>query len=1159
MSRSFAGGPELSPKRRALVEALLRKEGLTISGKQAIVRRTCGNVAPLSFHQQRLWFLHELEPNSDPYKLCSAFRLTGRLDLEALQRALETIVARHEVIRTTYTARDGVPVQVIAESSPFELQMTDLTQVPQAERNQEIQRFLREEASCPFDLSSDLMLRARVLRLELEEHILVLVMHHIASDEWSRGVLFRELAALYEAFSLGQPSPVHDLPIQYADYAVWQLEWLQGEVLQNQLLYWKKQLDNVSLLQLPTDHPRPPVLSHRGASQSLVLPKDLSEKLKTLGRKEGATLFMTLLATFQILMHRYTGQEDIVVGSPIAGRNRSEIESLIGFFVNTLVLRTDLSNNPTFTELLARVREVAVGAYAHQDIPFEKLVEELQPERDLSRTPLFQIFFTMLNLESPESYGPELCGLAAEPLMLSEPDSKFDLTLYARENNEEIHLTLVYNADLFDAPTVTRMLGHYRTLLAGVVANPDHSIASISVLTEQERDRLSTRNHVIRATKPFIEFREEDTAQSIPSRFEQQAKKYPDHVAVKTRSHQWTYRQLDQTANRIAETLLNACGRDNERVGLLFNHDAPMVAGILGALKAGKTYVPLDPAYPMERLAYMLEDSQAVAMLTDHRSIDLARTLMDGRLQIINIDDCQKGEATKPDIAISPDTLAYILYTSGSTGRPKGVMQNHRNVLHFIRVYTNSIHVSADDKLTLFSSYSHDAAIVDIFAALLNGATVCPWSVKEQGLAALAAWILQEKITIYHSTRTFYESFLDSLDRRIRFPELQAVVLGGEAALQHDFVSFQRQFSQNSIFFNLYGATESSINLLYPMNGQTTVTQNTLPIGYPVEDTEVRLVNEAGEEAELYGEIAIRSAHVALGYWGQPEMTRNAFLPDPVDGTKRIYRTGDMGRLLRDGSIAFIGRKDFQVKMRGFRIELGEIEAVLREHPDVREAVVVAREEVENPKSENPNSEIPNPKSAIGNSQSRGRRLVAYIVLRQQPAPTIKELRGFLKQKLPEYMVPSAFVFVDSLPFTPNGKIDRRALPAPDRTRAESEESFVAPRTPVEETLAKIWAEVLRLKRVGVHDNFFDLGGHSLLATQVMARVRSAFQVDVPLRALFEKPTVGELATVIAGQKAIELDGEEFSSTLAELESLSEEETQRLLLEQGNYEGMKGE
>ncbi|MFQ5853582.1 MAG: amino acid adenylation domain-containing protein, partial [Candidatus Binatia bacterium] len=883
-----------------------------------------------------------------------------------------------------------------------------------------------------------------------------------------------------------------ELPIQYADFSHWQRQWLQGDVLEKQLSYWKKQLAQAPpLLELPTDYPRPAIQTFRGASQSLLLPQSLSEGLRALSRQSGVTLFMTLLAAFKTLLYRYTGQEDIVVGTPIAGRDRSEIEGLMGFFISTLVLRTHLSGNPSFRELLGRVREVALGAYAHQDLPFEKLVEELQPERDLSRTPLFQVFFNMINLGDDREVN--LAELTAGPFGSHEPTSKFDLTMYVDDRAERLRFSLVYNTDLFEPATITRMLDHYQILLEGIVQNPEQLISSLSLLTEEERNQLSTRTNLIRATNPFIEFKKEDIEQSIAQRFEDQVILFPHKIAVKTKNHQWTYSELNRTANQIAQTILRSCGCGEERVGLLFEHDAPMIVAILGVLKAGKTYVPLDPDYPTERLAYILEDSQAGAIITNSNNLVFAKTLINGTIQLINIDQIDATvPTTNPNVSVSPDTLAYILYTSGSTGRPKGVMQNHCNVLHHIRNYTNNLHLNVEDKLTLLSSYSFDAAVMDIFGAMLNGAALYPIDIKEENPSVVLHRIIEEKITIYHSTPTIYRYLVGTLTGKKDLSTIRFVVLGGEEVQRRDVDLFKQNFSPNSIFVNGLGPTESTVTLQYFINHETPMPGNVVPVGYPVEDTEVLLLDEAGEQAELYGEIGIRSAHVALGYWQKPELTKAAFLPDPDCGAKRIYRTGDMARLLPDGSIGFVGRKDFQIKIRGFRIELGEIEAVLGQHPAVLENVVISRED-----------------------ESGEKRMVAYVVGNQDPAPTASELRGFLKEKLPDYTVPSSFVMLDSLPLTPNGKIDRRSLPAPDTARPELEGTFVAPRTAVEEKLARIWSEVLSVEQLGIYDNFFELGGHSLLATQVLSRVRNACHVELPLRTLFEKPTIGELAEVI--------------------------------------------
>ena len=1095
---------------------------------------------PLSFAQQRLWFLDQLEPGNPAYNIPAVLRLSGVLDPAALGQSLREIVRRHETLRTTFSTADGRPFQTVAPAPALSLPVIDLQELPADRRDAEAQKIIAEETRQSFDLAQGLLTRARLLRLGREEHILLLTMHHIASDGWSRGILLRELAALYRAFTTGNPSPLPELPVQYTDFAVWQRQWLQGETLEEQLAYWKKQLAALPALPFPTDRPRPPAQTYRGAGRSLALSERLTEALRKLSAREGATVFMTLLAAFKTLLYRYTGQNDIAVGSPIAGRTRPEIEGLIGFFVNTLVLRTDLSGNPSFRELLAREREACVGAYAHQDLPFEKLVEELQPERDLSRTPLFQVFFNMMR--SGDSRTLDLPGLKGEWLEVPEAASKFDMTLYARERHGALAFSLAYNTDLFEAATIERLLGHYHTLLEAIAADPERPISSLPLLTEAERNQLTARRNRVAPANPFIEFKKADAEQSLHARFEQMAESYADRKAVKTENHDWTYGELNRRANRIAHALLRSRGRGEERAALFFDHDAPMIASVLGALKAGQTYVPLDAAYPAERLRYLLEDSGVEAIITDNRNISAAAALANGPFPVINIDDADSQSTDNPGVPISPDALAYILYTSGSTGQPKGVMQSHRNVLHHIRNYANSLRLAPDDKLTLLSSYGFDAAVMDIFGALLNGAALLPADIKEESREGLLARMAEEGVTIYHSTPTVYRYLFGSLTGKEDLSAIRLVVLGGEEVNKEDVDLFQHRFYAKAIFVNGLGPTESTLALQYFIDRTTELAGNTVPVGYPVEDTEILLLDDAGREAEIYGEIGIRSAGVALGYWRKPEMSDAVFLTDPAGGTKRIYRTGDMGRLLPDGSIAFAGRKDSQVKIRGFRIELGEIEAALYQHAAVREAVVVAREDTPTDPSTNLPSINSGPELVEGRA---GKRLVAYAVASQESAPTMSELRGFLQRKLPDYMIPSAFVFLDSLPLTPNGKIDREALPLTDL-----ETAFVAPRTPVEQILATIWCEILKLERVGVYDNFFELGGHSLLATRVVWRARNAFKMELPLRCLFENSTVGELAAQIEATQAQKILPEKMAAVLAALESLSDDEAERLLARQ---------
>ena len=1062
-----------------------------------IARRTSGDRAPLSFAQQRLWFLDQLEPASAAYNIALALRMTGVLNVAALTASLSEIVRRHEALRTTIATNEGEPSQVIHPPHEFDLALVDLSHLRSRMRETEALRLASDEAQRPFALASGPLFRVHLFKLDDYQHLLVYTVHHIVADGWSMSILARELSALYRAYAEGGPSPLGELPIQYADYAVWQRGGFAERELQQQLSYWKKQLDGApALSEFPTDFPRPPAQRYQGAHESLTLSRELTGELKLLSRREGVTLFMTLLSAFKILLYRYSGQQDLVVGTHIAGRNRHELEGVIGFFIGTLALRSDLSGNPPFRRLLHRVRETALGAYAHQDLSFEKLIEELQPERSLSHTPLVQVVFNMLNLPTDAF---ELPGLAIERLPALSAGSKFDLTLYAREQDEGLAFKAVYDTDLFAAVTITRLLRHLETLLQGIVADPDCCPSKLPVLTDAEA--VAQRNH-IRPMQAFIEFGADAIEQSIPQHFEQQARNCANRLAVKTRTHEWNYEELNRAANRTAHALLRLRGTGAERVALLLDHDAPMIGAVLGVLKSGKSYVPLDPTYPRQRLAYMLADAQSEVLLTNSANLDVAKSL--NNVELLNMDAFDSPD-TNVGVAISPDAIAYTLYTSGSTGQPKGVTQNHRNVLHFIRAYTNNLHISANDRLTLFSAYGFDAAVQDIFAALLNGAALYPVDLKEDSLSDLARWLIVNDVTLYHSTPSTYRYFVRALQGEV-FPALRLIVLGGEAVYKRDIEAYQKHFSPDCLFVNGFGLTESTVSLQYFVDSQTEITRNTVPIGYPVDSTEILLLDEAGDPTELYGEIGIRSAHVALGDLNQPELSKERFLADPSDPTRRIYRTGDMARQLADGSLEFAGRKDHQVKLRGYRIELREIEATLAEHPAVRECAVT-----------------------LGGDED-DRRLIAHVVSHHDAG----ELRAFLKARLPDYMIPSTFVALDRLPTTPSGKISYLELPIPYDAHVSVGVAFVAPRTPNEQALAAIWAEVLKLDQIGIHDNFFDLGGHSLLATQVISRVKKTLDADIPLRALFESPTVAGLSALIVQSQAEGLGEDELAQLLSE-------------------------
>ncbi len=1080
-----------------------------------------GSDVPVSFAQRRLWLIDRLEPGTSAWNMPFPLRLRGALDVRVLERALAELVRRHESLRTVFPDVDGEPVQRILPAGPRPLAVVDLRCLPDGAREAAGRRLAGEEAARPFELARGPLLRSVLLRTTDEDWALLLTLHHIVSDGWSMQVLLREVSALYGAGVRGGPSPLPELPVQYADYAAWQRGWLTGGTLEAQLAFWRGALAGAPpLLELPAGRPRPLVQRHRGASRALHLPAALSDAVRALGREEGTTPFMTLLAAFAALLARYTGETDVVVGTPIAGRTRPETEGMIGYFLNTLALRTDVGGDPTFRELLGRVREATLGAYAHQDVPFEQLLEELAPARSLSHAPVFQVMFNFLNFADA---GPTaLPGVEMEMLGGGQAPARYDWNLYARETAGGIGLELVYDADLFEDARMGEALAHLAALLEAVVERPGLRVSDLPLAAPGARRAPGLPED----GRTFLPWAEDAAEQTLHARFAAQARLHPERLAVRTPRHSLTYAELDRAAGRAAAALLRASPGAGERAALLFAHDAPMLVGILGALRAGKAYVPLDPGQPRERSAGVLEDSGAAVLLADAEHAGRARELAAGRVPVVVLDDgAPEDEPPPPPPAGSPDGLAYLLYTSGSTGRPKGVAQSHRNVLHFIRAYTHNLRIGPDDVLTLFSSYTFDAAVMAIWGALLNGASLRPFDWRAEPAGDAAEWMRREGITLYHSTPTVFRHLAGALDGDEAFPAVRVVVLGGEEAQRRDWEAFRRHFPAGAVLVNGLGPTESTVTLQAFLDHEHGPRGAVLPVGLPVRDTDVLLVGAAGEQPAVYGagEIVVRGAHLALGYWGRPETTAAAFVPDPAGGPLRAYRTGDLGRRLPDGSLEFLGRSDFQVKVRGVRVEPGEVEAALRAHPAVREVVVAPRADA-----------------------SGERRLVAWLVpAAPGGAPAAAELRGWARERVPEHMVPAAFVAVEALPLTSTGKVDRLALPDPEPAEARG---YTAPRGVIEEMLAGIFAEVLKLERVGVHDDFFDLGGHSLLATQVVARVRTAMGVELPLRALFEAPSVAELAErALAAAPAAVVDDRQVDEEMEKLAAMSDEEVMRLL------------
>ncbi|MEG4117287.1 amino acid adenylation domain-containing protein [Microcoleus sp. N9_B4] len=1040
-------------------------------------------VFPASFAQQRLWFLNQLAPGNPFYNVSAALRLTGSLNLRCLEQTFNEIVQRHETLRTTFTLLEGKLVQVIAPFLTVSLPTIDLQNLSPTQQETAALQLATDAAQCPFDLAAGPLFKVTLLQLSETEHILLLNLHHIVADGWSIGVLIRELGTLYTAFVKNGISHLPALPVQYADFAEWQHQWLQGEVLETQLAYWRQQLNGITTLNLPTDRQRPAVPSYRGAKQFITLSPALSEALKLFSQQESATLFITLLAAFQTLLYRYTGQVDIAVGTPIANRNLSEIEALIGFFVNSLVLRADLSGNPTFRELLHRVKNVAMAAYAHQDLPFEKLVEELHPDRELSRNPLFQVSFSLQN--TPVA-ALELPGIVGEAIDFDAGTAKLDLECHLWENAGSIQGQFVYSTDLFDSGTIARMAGHFQTLLEAIVANPKQHLSDLALLTAPEYQQLLNDWNDTQRDYPqnqcFHQLFEERVARSSS-----RAPLTPHAVAAVFENQQLTYRQLNSRANQLAHYLQQLGAAPEVLVGLCVERSLDAIVGLLGIIKAGAAYLPLDPTYPQERLNFMLEDAQVSILVTQqHLAKNLTQPENYGVFSVVCLDSDRKIIAQQsrenPTIKILPGNLAYVIYTSGSTGKPKGVLIEHRGLYNLALAQIEAFNLNSNHRILQFASLSFDASIFEIVMALGTGATL--YCAKKESLLpgqTLIQFLQDNAIT--HATLP--PSLLAVLPNA-ELPALQTIICAGESC-SPDVV---KRWAFGRRFFNAYGPTEATVWSSLAEIGDSKKT----PIGRPIANTQLYILDKNLQPVPVGvpGELYIGGSGLARGYLNLPELTAQRFIANPFSqkAGERIYKTGDLARYLPDGNIEFLGRTDEQVKIRGYRIELGEIEALLLQHPAVKETAVVAEDDL-----------------------SGNKRLVAYVVPNQNQTLNPLEMRNFLKQQLPNYMIPSAFVAIDFLPLTPNGKIDRNRLISRENLISNStDKSCIAPRTPTESTLAQIWSKILNTEPVGIGDNFFDLGGDSLLAIRLINEISQQFERELPLSALFLHPTIEGLA-----------------------------------------------
>lgn len=1032
---------------------------------------------PLSFSQERMWFIHQLDPQSAAYNIGGAARMRRPFDLDAFRWTIEQLVLRHEVLRTAFPTVDGQPVQVILPPQQWELPVIDLRNVPASERIARVTELAEADVRAPFDLSQAPLFKTRVYRLGEDDLLLVFNLHHIISDAWSMGVFAREMFLLQQAYANGKRAELPPLPIQYADFAVWQRQWLQGEVLERHLAYWRDKLRGATVLELPTDRPRPPIQTYHGGTQQFELDPALLAALRELCRAEGVTLFMVLLAAFNTLLYRYTAQADVAVGVPVANRNFVAIENLIGAFVNTLVLRTDLSGSPTFRELLQRVRVVAVEAFAHQDMPFAKLVAELNPERDTSYTPFVQTFFNVINVPMDDAAIPD--ELRAE-FALNRGAAQFDLTCTVTDIRNIHRVIFEYNTDLFDDATIARMLEHFRNLLQAIVAAPDSPIRALPLLSEQERAQL-----LVEWNATAMPYRADATIHSL---FEEQAARTPDATALIFDSQRISFRKLDERANRLANHL-QACGVKAETpVALFLERSAELVTAMLGVLKAGGAYVPLDVKYPAERVSFILQDTRAPIILTEQRFVERLPEHT-ARVVCLDADSAHIAQQSnqKPATPGTSDSLAYIVYTSGSTGVPKGVLGVHRGTTNRLASMAKQFPFAANEVACFKSPVTFVDSILELFAPLACGVPVVilPEAVMQDANAFVDA-LSNHQVTRLILVPSLLTVLLDTQkDVGARLPQLKYWIAGGEALSAELRDMFYAKLP-DAILVNLYGASEASGDSTIH-DTRATCALPFVPIGRPIANTQVYLLDDDMQPVPIgvRGELYVGGVSLARGYLNQPQLTQEKFVPSPF-GDGLLYRTGDDAAYLPDGNIRYLGRRDRQIKVRGMRVESGEIEAVLRRHPRVGDAAVLLRQD-----------------------DGREARLVAYVLAPQSEAAS-DELRAFLRSQLPEHMVPREIVFMDQFPRTSSGKTDRLRFPAPPRPSGARNGKH--PGTPIERELVSLWENLLEITPVGLDDDFFELGGHSLLAIRLFADIESKFGQRIPVASIFQAPTIRALA-----------------------------------------------
>ncbi|MCC5645812.1 amino acid adenylation domain-containing protein [Nostoc sp. CHAB 5824] len=1031
---------------------------------------------PLSFAQQRLWLLAQIQGPSASYNMPMVLQLDGNLNIDALHSSLAYLLNRHDSLRMYFPTVAGQPQIAIQNIDDIEvLTVQDWRNLDEHPHSSNIQHFIDAHVQEPFDLNTGPLFKAKLLQLKEQKYVLLINMHHIISDGWSMGVFVRELRQVYIGFAQGQTPNLSPLPIQYSDYANWQRNWLQGEVLETQINYWKNQLSDASpLLELPTDYPRPALQSYRGDRDRYSLPPDLTLAIKALSQQQGASLFMTLLAAFSVLLSRYSRQKDLCIGSPIANRTHSHTEGLIGFFVNTLILRNQIKPEQSFIEFLQQTRQTCLDAYSHQDIPFEYLVEQLQPERSMSHNPLFQVMLALENNESPDLSLP---GLEIEWLPLTYPFAKFDLALLVIESDKQLDLTWEYATDLFEKSTIQRMAEQFEILLKGIVDRPQQPINTLSLMTAPELLQLQRWNQTQN------DYPQDKTLVEI---FEQQVAKNPNNLALVFESQSLTYQQLNQKANQLAHYLIqNHQIKADTLIGICVERSLEMIIAVLGILKAGGAYVPIDPNYPKERIGFMLQDSGTSVLLTQSFLLDqLPLTNLENPCQVICLDEETFPEALKenPSPQSTPNDLAYVIYTSGSTGRPKGVMIEHRAIVNLSLAWAETFQVQSQSRLLQFGSFSFDLSVAEIATTFVTGA--CLYLAKKETL--LPSQILVDFLTDRKISHSFLSPSALSVLPQATLPDLQCLTVGGEAC-PAELVS---QWGTGRHFFNCYGPTESTVNAAIAMLAAGIAfchpNRKKPPIGQPLSNIRIYILDAYNQPLPpgIPGELCIAGVGLARGYLNRPDLTAEKFIKIELFGKiERIYKTGDLARWRCDGNLEYLGRIDEQIKLRGFRIELGEIESILLQHSSVREAIVTLYKTESN------------------------QSLIAYITGITNDLST--QLKNHLKSRLPDYMIPAQIIVLDELPLTPNGKVDRKSLPAPNGV---IEGLYEPPRNEVEEQLAQVWSSVLEHQDIGIHDNFFDLGGHSLLAIKLLNNIQQVFEQQLSLSSLFQNPTIAQMS-----------------------------------------------